>query len=114
MNPTMLLTAAGAAFAAGLLAFMSLGQAMPSVAPLQEAGGGHVVRVHGTNTYGPHCHFAWSTSAGWHVHRRHCDLPQYNPDWRDPRHWHWRFYEEARQRRLERRHRRHRSGGYKY
>lgn len=115
MNPRMLPTLACAALAAGLFAFMPVAAAMPLVAPLQEAGDGYVVRVHGTNTYGPHCRFAWSTSYGWHVHGRHCDLPQYNPDWRDPRHWHWRLYEQARERRLQQGYRHHRlRRGYKY
>jgi hypothetical protein len=73
-----------------------------------------VVRVHGSKVAGPHCDKAWSTSAGWHLHPRGCDLPQYNPDWRDPRHWHWRLYEEARARRYQRWRRHERPYSHKY
>lgn len=114
MNLTMLRALTNPVLAAGLFAFMPEGAAMPLVAAPETPDGGFV-RVHGTHVIGPHCHFAWSTSYGWHVHRRYCDLPQYNPEWRDPRHWHWRFYEHARERRLQRRYRyRHSYEGYKY
>lgn len=88
---------------------LATARAMPVAAAFQAAVANAavtraVVRVHGSRVVGPHCDKAWSTSAGWHLHPRGCDLPQYNPDWRDPRHWHWRLYEEARARRAERRH----------
>jgi hypothetical protein len=99
---------AGAALFAGLFGFNATASAMQVPAPINRDAS-DVLRVHGTHGIRQHCHNEWSTSVGWHLHRRHCDLPQYNPDWRDPRHWHWRLYEEARKRRWQRHYRTYRS-----